>query len=117
LSVEIPKSEGGVRRLGIPTVADRVAQGVVKRALEPELERHFHADCYGYRPGKSALDAVAITRQRCWRYDWVVDLDIQAFFDSIDHDLLMQALRRHTQERWILLYVERWLKADIVLSD
>jgi group II intron reverse transcriptase/maturase len=81
------------------------------------LERHFHADCYGYRPGKSALDAVAITRQRCWRYDWVVDLDIQEFFDSIDHDLLMQALRRHTQERWILLYVERWLKADIVLSD
>lgn len=117
LSVEIPKADGGVRVLGIPTVADRVAQGVVKRALEPELERHFHADSYGYRPGKSALDAVAITRQRCWRYDWVVDLDIQAFFDSIDHDLLMRALRHHTQERWMLLYVERWLKADTVLSD
>lgn len=116
LSVEIPKPDGGVRTLGIPTVADRVAQMVVKRALERELERHFHADSYGYRPGKSALDAVAITRRRCWRYDWVVDLDIQAFFDSIDHNLLMQALRRHTQERWILLYVERWLKAEMVLS-
>lgn len=117
LSVEISKSDGGVRELGIPTIADRVAQMVVKRALETDLESHFHADSYGYRPGKSALDAVSITRQRCWRYDWVVDLDIQAFFDSIDHDLLMQALRRHTQERWILLYVERWLKADSVLSD
>ena len=117
LSVEIPKPGGGVRTLGIPTIADRVAQGVAKRALEPELERHFHADSYGYRPGKSALDAVSITRERCWRYDWVVDLDIQAFFDSIDHDLLMRALRRHTQERWILLYVQRWLKADSVLSD
>jgi group II intron reverse transcriptase/maturase len=116
-SVEIPKPGGGVRTLGIPTVADRVAQGVAKRALEPELERHFHADSYGYRPGKSALDAVSKTRERCWRYDWVVDLDIQAFFDSIDHDLLIQALRRHTQERWILLYVQRWLKADSVLPD
>jgi RNA-directed DNA polymerase len=117
LSVEIPKPGGGVRTLGVPTVADRVAQMVVKRALEPVLERHFHADSYGYRPGKRALDAVAITRQRCWRYDWVVDLDIQAFFDSIDHDLLMRAVRRHTQERWILLYVERWLRADVVLPD
>jgi RNA-directed DNA polymerase len=117
LSVEIPKPEGGVRTLGIPTIADRVAQMVVKRALEPELERHFHADSYGYRPRRSALDAIAITRQRCWRYDWVVDLDIQAFFDSIDHDLLMRAVGHHTQERWILLYVERWLKADTVLSD
>jgi RNA-directed DNA polymerase len=117
LSVEIAKPGGGVRMLGIPTVADRVAQGVVKRVLEPELEQHFHGDSYGYRPGKSALDAVSITRQRCWRYDWVVDLDIQAFFDSIDHELLMRALRRHTQERWVLLYVERWLKADMVLSD
>lgn len=117
MSVEIPKSDGGVRTLGVPTIADRVAQMVVKRALEPELERHFHADSYGYRPGKNALDAVSITRQRCWRYDWVVDLDIRAFFDTIDHDLLMRALRHHTQERWILLYVERWLKADIVLYD
>jgi len=117
LSVEIPKANGGVRTLGIPTIADRVAQMVVKRALEPALEQHFHADSYGYRPGKSALDAVSITRQRCWRYDWVVDLDIRAFFDSIDHDLLLQALRRHTEERWILLYTERWLIADSVLSD
>lgn len=117
LSVEIPKPNGGVRTLGIPTIADRIAQMVVKRALEPALERHFHVNSYGYRPGKSALDAVSITRQRCWRYDWVVDLDIRAFFDSIDHDLLLKALRRHTEERWILLYTERWLKADCVLSD
>ena len=117
LFVSIPKPGGGQRPLGIPTVADRVAQTVVKRALEPELERHFHADSYGYRSGKSALDAVAVTRKRCWRYDWVVDLDIQAFFDSIDHDLLMRAVRHHTQERWILLYIERWLKADLILSD
>lgn len=117
LFVSIPKPGGGQRPLGIPTVADRVAQMVVKRVLEPELERHFHADSYGYRPGKCALDAVAVTRQRCWRHDWVVDLDIQAFFDSIDHDLLMRAVRHHTQERWILLYIERWLKADLILSD
>ena len=117
LLVEIPKAGGGVRPLGIPTVSDRVAQMVVKRYLEPELERHFHADSYGYRPGKSALDAVAITRQRCWRYGWVVDLDIKGFFDTIDHELLMKAVRRHTQERWVLLYIERWLKADLILSD
>lgn len=96
LLVEIPKAGGGVRPLGIPTVSDRVAQMVVKRYLEPELERHFHADSYGYRPGKSALDAVAITRKRCWRYGWVVDLDIKGFFDTIDHDLLMKAVRHHT---------------------
>ncbi len=117
LLVEIPKAGGGVRPLGIPTVSDRVAQMVVKRYLEPELERHFHADSYGYRPGKSALDAVAITRKRCWRYGWVVDLDIKGFFDTIDHELLMKAVRRHTQERWVLLYIERWLKADLILSD
>ncbi|MGN8198564.1 reverse transcriptase domain-containing protein [Salinisphaera sp. RV14] len=117
LSVEIPKPGGGQRPLGIPTVADRVAQVVVKRALEPELERHFHADSYGYRPHKSALGAIETTRQRCWRYAWVVDLDIKAFFDTIDHDLLMQAVRHHTQERWVCLYIERWLKADLILAD
>lgn len=117
LSVKIPKPGGGERPLGIPTVADRVAQMVVKRALEPQLERHFHADSYGYRPNKSALDAVDITRKRCWRYAWVVDLDIEAFFDTIDHDLLMEAVRHHTQDRWVCLYIERWLKADLVLGD
>lgn len=117
LSVKIPKPDGGQRPLGIPTVADRVAQMVVKQALEPELERHFHADSYGYRPRKSALDAVAITRQRCWRYPWVVDLDIQGFFDTIDHELLMKAVRHHTRDRWVCLYIERWLKADLILED
>lgn len=117
LSVKIPKAGGGERPLGIPTVADRVAQMVVKRALEPELEGHFHADSYGYRPNKRALDAVDITRKRCWRYAWVVDLDIKGFFDAIDHDLLMEAVRHHTQERWVCLYIERWLKADLVLED
>lgn len=101
--VEIPKSGGGVRPLGIPTVTDRIAQTVAKAALEPELERHFHADSYGYRPGKSAHQALAQTRKRCWRNDWVLDLDIESFFDTIDHDLLMRAVRRHTQEKWVLL--------------
>lgn len=117
LLVEIPKASGGVRPLGIPTVADRIAQMVVKRVLEPELERRFHPDSYGYRPGKSALDAVAATRERCWRYPWVVDLDIKAFFDTIDHDLLLKAVRHHTDDRWVLLYIERWLKADLIRED
>nr|WP_274521854.1 reverse transcriptase domain-containing protein [Halorhodospira halochloris] len=99
LQVNIPKSDGGLRPLGIPSVSDRIAQTVVKRVLEPELERHFHVDSHGYRPNKSALDAVAITRERCWRYPWVVDLDIQAFFDTIDHDLLMRAVT-HPQGRY-----------------
>jgi len=117
LLVEIPKADGGTRPLGIPTVSDRVAQMVVKRLLEPELERVFHPDSYGYRPHKGALDAVAITRERCWRHPWVVDLDIKAFFDTIDHDLLLKAVRHHTQNRWAIMYIERWLKADLILSD
>lgn len=115
--VEIPKRDGGVRSLGIPTVADRIAQAVVKAALEPELEKHFHPDSYGYRPGKSALDAVGQARQRCWRYDWVLDLDIQAYFDSIDPELLLRAVRKHTQCPWVLLYIGRWLKAPVQLPD
>ena len=91
--VEIAKRDGGTRPLGIPTVADRIAQAVVKAYLEPELEKHFHPDSYGYRPGKSALDAVGVARERCWRYDWVLDLDIRAFFDTIPHDLLMRAVQ------------------------
>lgn len=115
--VEIPKKDGGKRPLGIPTVADRVAQMVVKLVLEPEVEPHFHTDSYGYRPGRSALQAVGIARQRCWRYDWVVDLDIRAFFDSMDHTLLMRAVCKHTQNPWIRLYIERWLKAPVQLED
>ena len=92
LRVEIPKSDGGIRPLGIPTVADRIAQMVVKTHLEPELEKHFHPDSYGYRPGKSALDAVGMARQRCWKNNWVLDLDIKGFFDNIDHELMMRAV-------------------------
>ena len=115
--VEIPKSGGGSRPLGIPTVADRVAQMVVKQVLEPQLEPIFDQDSYGYRPGKSAHQAVESCRKRCWKYDWVLDLDIKGFFESIDHDLLMRALRFHTSERWVLLYLRRWLEAPVELPD
>jgi len=115
--VEIPKSDGGSRPLGIPSISDRIAQTVVKQILEPELEIHFHPDSYGYRPGKSAKDAVGAARQRCWRYDWVLDLDIKGFFDNIDHDLLMRAVRKHTDCKWVILYIERWLKAPVQMAD
>jgi group II intron reverse transcriptase/maturase len=115
--VDIPKGDGRTRPLGIPTVSDRVAQMVVKRYLEPLVEPYFHPDSYGYRPGKSALDAVGVARQRCWRYDWVLDLDIQGFFDSIDTELLMRAVRKHTTCPWVLLYIERWLKAPVQMAD
>ena len=117
LRVEIPKAGGGVRALGIPTVSDRIAQAVAKRYLEPLLEPHFHEDSYGYRPGRSALDAVATARQRCWRDNWVLDLDIKQFFDCLDHGLLMRAVRRFTRCKWVLLYIERWLKVDVKLKD
>ena len=109
--VEIPKKNGGIRRLGIPTVADRTAQMVVKLVLEPKLEPHFHKDSYGYRPNKSAIQAIEVTRKRCWRYSWVLEFDIKGAFDHIDHELLMKALRTHTDCKWVLLYIERWLKA------
>lgn len=115
--VEIPKADGGMRPLGIPSVIDRVAQTVVKQALEPVLERVFHSSSYGFRPGRSAKQAVMAARAHCWRYNWVVDIDIQAFFDSIDHTLLMKAVRHHTDCAWMLLYIDRWLKAEVVLAE
>jgi len=116
--VNIPKpGGGGERTLGIPTVADRVAQMVAKLYLEPLVEPIFHNDSYGYRPGKSALDAVGQARQRCWRNDWVLDLDIKGFFDNIDHSLMMRAVRKHTDCPWLLLYIERWLKASAIDSE
>ena len=115
--VEIPKDSGGKRPLGIPTVADRVAQTVAKMVLEPCVEPVFHPDSYGYRPGKSALDAVGVTRQRCWEYDWVVDLDIKAFFDTLDHDLVERAVAHHTDVPWLRLYISRWLRAPVQMSD
>jgi RNA-directed DNA polymerase len=115
--VDIPKEGGRTRPLGIPTVGDRIAQMVVKRSLEPLVEAHFHEDSYGYRPGKSALDAVGVARQRCWRYAWVLDLDIKSFFEEIDRGLLMRAVRKHTQCPWVLLYIERWLRAPVQMAD
>lgn len=116
--VEIPKPDGrGVRVLGVPTVADRIAQTVVKLYLEPDVEPKFHADSYGYRPGRSALDAVGKCRERCWKMDWVIDLDIKSFFDSLPWDLVMKAVAHHTQERWVLLYVQRWLEAPMQHTD
>jgi len=115
--VDIPKGDGKTRPLGIPTVADRIAQTVVQQRLEPLLEPVFHANSYGYRPGRSAHDALRAARTRCWRHDWVLDLDIKGFFDNIDWNLLMKAVRKHTDSRWVVLYVERWLKADVAMPD
>ncbi|MCH8838705.1 MAG: group II intron reverse transcriptase/maturase [Candidatus Marinimicrobia bacterium] len=115
--VEIPKSNGGKRLLGIPTVSDRIAQTVVKMYLEPELDPCFHPDSYGYRPGKAMKEALGTARKRCWTYDWVIDMDIKGFFDNMDHELVMKALRKHTSSKWILLYVERWLKAPMIQRD
>src|SRR5260363_317131 len=116
-AVAIPKKTGGERILGVPTVADRIAQKVVKLTLEPEMDKHFHPDSYGYRLNKSALDAVGVTRQRCWQYDWVVEFDIKGLFDNIPHDLLMKAVRKHTDCKWSLLYIERWLKAPMQMPE
>lgn len=115
--VEIPKDSGGTRPLGIPTVADRVAQTVVKMVLEPLVEPVFHEDSYAYRPGKSAIDAVGTARKRCWTADWVIDLDVRAFFDSMPHDLVERAVAHHTDSKWVRLYVGRWLRAPMQRPD
>jgi RNA-directed DNA polymerase len=116
-AVPIPKKSGGTRILGVPTVADRVAQTTVKMVLEPLLEPVFDRDSFGYRPGRSALDAVELVRRRNWKYDWGVEFDIKALFDTIDHGLLMRAVRKHCTIPWVLLYVERWLKAPMEVAD
>lgn len=116
-AVAIPKKNGGERILGVPTVADRVAQMVVKQVLQPNLEPIFLPDSYGYRPGKSALDAVAVTRKRCWQYDWVLEFDIKGLFDNIDHSLLRRALEKHTGCEWVRLYIGRWLTAPLQFAD
>ena len=116
--VEIPKDHGeGVRLLGVPNTSDRVAQTAATMLLEEKLEPIFHPDSYGYRPGRSAHDALAVCRRRCWEKDWVLDLDLRAFFDSVPHDLLLKAVSHHTDERWVLLYIERWLKAPMQMPD
>lgn len=115
--VPIPKKSGGERLLGVPTVSDRIAQMVVKLEIEPLIEPYFLPDSYGYRPGKSALDAVGVTRKRCWQYDWVLEFDIKGLYDNIDHELLMRAVHKHISCRWSLLLIERWLKAPMQLPD
>ena len=111
LEVKIPKADGGERRLGIPTVSDRVAQTVIKNRIEPRMEEIFHPDSYGYRPQKSAHQAIEVTRRRCWKSNWVIDLDIKGFFDHIDHKLLLKAIDKHVDEKWIRMYLVRWLEA------
>src|ERR1035437_1621997 len=116
-TVFIPKKQGGLRPLGIPTVSDRIAQGVVKDYLEPGLESIFHTSSFGYRPGRSAHDALEQCRVNCMGYAWVIDVDIKGFFDNISHELMLQLLQRHTQEKWVLMYIKRWLKAGIEQAD
>ncbi len=115
--VEIPKKQGGVRILGVPTVADRIAQQVVKARIEGELEGLFHPDSYGYRPNKSAAQAVAVTRERCWKYAWCVEFDIRRAFDELDWELMRSAIRKHVKDPWALTYLERWLTAPAVSPD
>jgi len=117
MAVTIPKRAGGSRVLGIPTISDRIAQTVVKMYLEPKLEPNFHEDSYGYRPGKSAIQAVSKTRERCWKLGWLFEFDIKGAFDNIDHLLLMRALKKHTDCPWVLLYIERWLTAPMQYPD
>lgn len=112
-TVLIPKKQGGFRPLGVPTVSDRIAQGVVKDQLEPGMETIFHSNSFGYRPGRSAHDALRQCQENTRKYSWVIDVDIKGFFDNISHSILMRLLQTHTQEKWVLLYAERWLKAEV----
>ena len=114
--VKIPKRTGGERPLGIPTVTDRIAQTVIKKLIEPRLERIFHKDSYGYRPKRSAHEALKQCRSRCWQTNWVIDLDIKSYFDEINHELLIKALEKVIREKWIRVYITRWLKAGVVRS-
>ena len=116
-AVEIPKKNGGTRILGIPTVEDRIAQMVAKLYFEPLVEPMFYEDSYGYRNGKSAIQAVGKTRERCFKRDWVIELDIKGLFDNIRHDYLMYMVKQHTQEKWLLIYIQRWLTAPFQLKD
>ena len=117
-AVEIPKPHGGgVRVLGVPTISDRIAQTVVAMQLEPLVEPRFHPDSYGYRPGKSALEAIGTCRRRCWEFDWIIDLDVQKFFDTVPWDLVVKAVRAVTDCSWVLLYVKRWLAAPLQHPD
>src|SRR4051794_35276147 len=116
-TVFIPKKQGGLRPLGIPTVSDRIAQGVVKDYLEPSMEAIFHNSSFGYRPGRSAHDALGQCQANCIQKAWVLDVDIKGFFDNISHSIMMELLGKHTKERWILMYVERWLKAGVEQED
>ena len=115
--VDIPKADGGIRPLGVPTISDRIAQMAVKLQVEEELEQHFHPDSYGYRPNKSAHQALEKVRARCWKRAWVLDMDIKGFFDAIDHDLLMRAVEKHVKENWQRLYIKRWLTASVQHQD
>lgn len=116
-TVEIAKSSGGKRRLGIPTVGDRIAQTIVKMYLEPEVEQKFHQDSFGYRPRRQQHHAIALTRERCWKYDWAIEIDIKGYFDNIDHELLLKVLGGHTELKFVLLYIGRWLKAGFQGPD
>jgi len=111
--VEIPKKDGSVRKLGVPTISDRVGQMVVKMFIEPRLEAEFSPNSYGYRPNKNAHQALAKVRENCWKQDWVIDLDIKGFFDNIDHTKLMLAVEKHVPENWVKLYIKRWLEAPV----
>ncbi len=116
-AVEIPKPGGGTRTLGVPTIADRVAQTVAANRIGTVTEKFFHADSYGYRPGRGAHDALAVARKRCWEFDWVLEFDIRAFFDSVPHDLVVRAVEGLRLSPWVLLYVKRWLTAPVLMPD